>query len=123
MGKTRVTGIKRLVNATFYSYKGIRAAFRHESAFRQEFILAIILMPVAVWLGRSPVEAILLFGSLIIVLMVELLNSAIEAVVDRTGDEYHKLSGRAKDMGSAAVLFSLLNFFLVWGMIIYLRFS
>jgi len=116
------TGLARLIDAVGYSLKGLRAALKHESAFRQEVALAVVLMPLAVWLGQSAVEHALLIGCLLLVLIVEILNSAIEAVVDRTGDEYHKLSGRAKDMGSAAVFLSLLNVFVIWGLIAYHRF-
>jgi diacylglycerol kinase (ATP) len=116
-------GIQRLIDATGYSLKGFKAALKHESAFRQESALGIILLPVAIWLGQTAVEHALLIGSLLLVLIVEILNSAIEAVVDRTGDEYHKLAGRAKDMGSAAVMLSLINVFVIWGLIAYHRFA
>jgi len=115
-------GIERIIDATGYSWKGLRAALKHESAFRQELALGVILLPVAIWLGQTAVEYSLLIGCLFLVLIVEILNSAIEAVVDRTGDEYHKLSGRAKDMGSAAVMLALLNVFVIWGLIAYHRF-
>lgn len=115
-------GIERIIDATGYSWKGLRAALKHESAFRQELAIGLVLLPIAFWLGRGAVEQILLIGSLMLVLIVEILNSAIEAVVDRTGDEYHKLSGRAKDMGSAAVMLALLNVFVIWGLITYHRF-
>ena len=116
-------GIQRLIDATGYSLKGFKAALKHESAFRQESALGIILLPVAIWLGQTAVEHALLISSLLLVLIVEILNSAIEAVVDRTGDEYHKLAGRAKDMGSAAVMLSLINVFVIWGLIAYHRFA
>ena len=116
-------GFKRLIDATGYSLKGLKAALKHESAFRQETAIGIILLPVAIWLGQTAVEHSLLIGSLLLVLIVEILNSAIEAVVDRTGDEYHKLAGRAKDMGSAAVMLAILNVFVIWGLIAYDRFS
>ena len=109
MGKTGVTGIKRVINAFGYSMRGLRDALRYEAAFRQEVALFIILLPVALWLGQNPLDYILLIGSMLLVLIVEILNSAIEAVVDRVGTEHHDLSGRAKDMGSAAVLLALLN--------------
>ena len=117
MSKPGATGLKRILDATGYSYKGLKAALLYESAFRQELVFCLALIPVAMWLGQNAVEYSLLIGSLLIVLMVELLNSAIEAVVDRTGDDYHELSGRAKDMGSAAVLLSLINVFVIWGFI------
>lgn len=122
MGKTGVTGIKRVINAFGYSMRGLRDALRYEAAFRQEVALFIILLPVALWLGQNPLDYILLIGSMLLVLIVEILNSAIEAVVDRVGAEHHDLSGRAKDMGSAAVLLALLNVGFIWVMIIYQRF-
>jgi len=122
MPKPGKTGLTRIVHAFGYSMKGFKAAFKHESAFRQEVTLFIVLLPAAIWLGRSSIDYILLIGSLLLVLIVELLNSAVEAVVDRIGDEMHKLAGRAKDMGSAAVFVSLANVFLVWGLIAYDRF-
>lgn len=123
MGKTGVTGFKRVWNALFFSLRGITAAWRHESAFRQELTIAILLVPCALWLGRDAVEYALLLGSLLIVLVTELLNSAIEAVVDRVGTDRHELSGQAKDMGSAAVFFSLMLVLLVWGLIGWQRIS
>ena len=123
MGKTGVTGFKRVWNALFFSLSGIAAAWRHESAFRQELTIAILLVPCALWLGHDAVEYALLLGSLLIVLVTELLNSAIEAVVDRVGTDRHELSGQAKDMGSAAVFFSLLLVLLVWGLIGWQRIS
>lgn len=123
MGKTGVTGFKRVWNALFYSVNGIAAAWRHESAFRQEMVLAVLLIPVALWLGQSTTDYALLLGSLLIVLITELLNSAIEAVVDRVGTGRHSLSGRAKDMGSAAVFFALLLALLIWGLIAWGRFG
>lgn len=108
------SGWRRIVKAGQYSWQGFRAAFRHEEAFRQEVFLLVIGVPVALWLGDDGVEKALMMGSLLLVLMVELLNSAIEAVVDRAGTEPHPLAGRAKDMGSAAVTVSLLNAALIW---------
>lgn len=118
MGKTGVTGIQRVINATGYSIKGLRATFKHEAAFRQELLLTIVLLPLAFYLGQTGVERAIMIGSLFLVLIVELLNSAVESVVDRVGDEYHKLSGRAKDIGSAAVFLSLANVIVVWLVII-----
>jgi diacylglycerol kinase (ATP) len=118
MGKTGVTGIQRVINATGYSIKGLRATFKHEAAFRQELLLTIVLLPLAFYLGQTGVERAIMIGSLFLVLIVELLNSAVESVVDRVGDEYHKLSGRAKDIGSAAVFLSLANVIAVWLVII-----
>ena len=119
MGKPGATGITRILHATKYSYQGLLAAFRNESAFRQEVALVIVLTPLGIWLGDSNVERALLISSLFIVLMVELLNSGLEALVDRVGQEYHELSGRAKDIGSAAVFISLMNVLAVWGIILF----
>jgi diacylglycerol kinase (ATP) len=119
MGKTGVTGLQRIVNAFGYSMKGLRAAFKHESAFRQETALLIVLLPVAILLGQNIVDYSILIGSLFLVIIVELLNSAVEAVVDRVGDEHNKLAGRAKDMGSAAVFVSLVNVIVIWSMYCY----
>ncbi len=119
MAKPGATGLTRIINAYGYSMKGLRAAFVNESAFRQEFVLALVLTPLAIWLGSNAIEYILLIGSVLLVLVVELLNSAIEAAVDRIGDEHHDLSGRAKDIGSAAVMISLCIVALVWGLIIF----
>lgn len=102
------TGLDRILRAAGYSVAGLTAAFRGESAFRQEVVAAALLLPAAFWLGRGWVEIALLAGSVVLVLIVELLNSAIEAVVDRVGLELHELSKRAKDLGSAAVMLSLL---------------
>jgi len=123
MAKPGATGLTRIIHAFGYSMKGMRAAMRHESAFRQEVALFVVLLPVAIWLGQSGVQYILLIGSLLLVLIVELLNSAVEAVVDRIGNEHHELAGRAKDMGSAAVFISLINVFFVWVVIAWLRFA
>jgi diacylglycerol kinase (ATP) len=117
MANGGATGVTRIVRAFAYSWRGLRATFRHEEAFRQELILAVILAPVALLVTDLPVERALLLGSLFLVLVVELLNSAIEATVDRFGPEQHKLSARAKDMGSAAVLLSFVNAILLWVMI------
>jgi diacylglycerol kinase (ATP) len=116
-------GIKRIVWATYYSYKGIIAAYRNEAAFRQELTVMLFLLPVAFWLGETAVQHILLIAPCLLVIIVELLNSAIEAIVDRIGPEMHELSGRAKDMGSAAVLFSLALVILSWGLIAWHRFG
>ena len=108
------TGLKRILKAGQYSWQGFRAAYRHEEAFRTEVWLLCISVPLALWLGENGIERALMIGSVLLVLIVELLNSAVEAVVDRTGLEPHKLSGRAKDMGSAAVSLALLNAVLIW---------
>ena len=114
---------ERIVRAGAYSLAGLRAAASHEAAFRQELILFVILAPLAFWLGRNGTERSLLIGSLLLVLIVELLNSALEAAVDRIGREHHRLSGRAKDMGSAAVSLSLLLVIVVWTLILVDRFA
>lgn len=116
------TGMARLIKATTYSWKGIRAAFRHEAAFRQELLLVLVLFPASFWVARSMIEWVLLVVPLLLVLVVELLNSAIESVVDRISDQAHILSGQAKDMGSAAVLFSLLIIVAAWVPITWTRF-
>jgi diacylglycerol kinase (ATP) len=115
-------GIRRLWRATRYSIAGIRAAWTHEAAFRQEGLLTMILAPAAFWLGGSSVERLLLLGSCLIVLITELLNSAVEAAIDRISDDQHRLSARAKDLGSAAVFISLWLAGLIWSLIGYDRF-
>jgi diacylglycerol kinase (ATP) len=121
MQPQKIGTIKRLINATLFSVKGIRAAWRHETAFRQEALLACVLTPVAFWLGTSTAQRALLIFSLLMVLIVELLNSAVEAVIDRIGTEHHPKSELAKNMASAAVLLSLAAALLVWGLIIWKR--
>jgi diacylglycerol kinase (ATP) len=107
------SGLTRVVHATLISIQGLRAGWS-EPAFRQEAIAAIVLIPAAFWLGRSWVETALLAGSMVLVMVVELLNTAVEAAIDRIGPEWHDLSKRAKDMGSAAVLLSLLLCSGIW---------
>ena len=123
MGKPGNTGLRRIVNATSYSFAGLRTAWRDEAAFRQELLLAAVLVPAGLWLGRTAVERALLVGSCLLVLIVELLNTGIENVVDRVGQEPHPLSGRAKDLGSAAVFMSLVLVLVVWGLIAWARFG
>lgn len=108
------TGLQRIWNAFFYSIDGLKAAFRHEDAFRQEFLLAAILLPLGIWLGKTGVERALLAGSVLLILVVELLNSGMEAIVDKASPETNELAKRAKDMGSAAVLIALLQAAVVW---------
>ncbi|MCU7799610.1 MAG: diacylglycerol kinase [gamma proteobacterium symbiont of Lucinoma myriamae] len=108
------TGIARIIDAGGYSWLGLQAAFKHEAAFRQELFLMIILLPAAIWLGESGLESALMIAVLFIVLIAEILNSAVEAVVDRFGPEHHELAGRAKDMGSATVFLALANVAIVW---------
>ena len=122
MGKPGNTGIRRLLRATVYSLQGFRHAIINEAAFRQELALTLVLTPVAFWLGRTALERTLLIGVLLLVLIVELLNSAIEAAVDRHGDEPHELSGAAKDLGSAAVFVSLALVLIAWGAVAWDRF-
>lgn len=112
------TGLRRLINAAGYSAAGLRAAFRHEDAFRQEVVAAAVLIPLALWLGHSGSERALLCFSVLAVLIVELVNSAIEATVDRISLENHQLAKRAKDIGSAAVMVALFNALLVWVLVL-----
>ena len=123
MDRHKPTGLKRLILASGHSWRGFVGAFRAEAAFRQELALLIVLLPLGVWLGRTGIERALLVGALLLVLMVELLNGGIEAVVDRIGLERHELSGLAKDMGSAAVLVSLINVAVIWGFVLFDRFG
>jgi diacylglycerol kinase (ATP) len=123
MDKKTNTGLRRIVNAAFYSFAGLRAAWRHEAAFRQECMLALVLTPAAFWVGETAVQRALLIGTCGLVLIVELLNSAVEAVVDRIGMDHDLLSGRAKDLGSAAVFVSLALTAGVWGIIGWQRFA
>lgn len=111
--------VDRIVKATSYSIKGLRFAFRNEAAFRQELALVILLLPVSLWIGDTGVEKALLAGVLIMLLVVELLNTGIEVVVDRFGGEHHELSGYAKDVASAAVFVSLINAAVVWGLVVF----
>ncbi len=113
------TGIRRIILAAGYSWKGFKACFRHEAAFRQELGLSVILLPLALWLGESAVERALMIGVWLIVPVVELLNSGIEAVVDRISDEHHPLAGRAKDVGSAAVFLAFANAAAVWAVLLF----
>lgn len=115
-------GIRRIWNAALYSASGIRAGWKNEAAFRQEIVLCLLLIPAAFWLGNTAVERVLLIASCLLVLIVELLNSAVEAAIDRIGEDRHALSGRAKDMGSAAVFISLWIVIITWGLIAWERF-
>jgi diacylglycerol kinase (ATP) len=112
--KSPHSGLKRVIYAAGYSWKGFKSTWKHEAAFRQEVVLTLLLIPLAYWLGDNALERALLIGVLLIVLVVELLNSAIESVVDRIGEDYHTLSGRAKDQGSAAVFLAFLMAVVVW---------
>lgn len=111
-------GPGRILKAAQWSWQGLRAAWLHESSFRLEVCLFVILAPLGYWLGQTPVERILLIGSVLLVMSIELLNSAIEAVIERYGPEFHELAGRAKDMGSAAVFVLMMNVLLCWGLIV-----
>ena len=115
------TGITRIIKATRYSWQGICAAYKHEEAFRQELWLAILLLPLGLYLGQTGVEKALLAGTVILLPLVEILNSAIEAVVDRFGPEHHELAGRAKDMGSAAVAIAIGLMGLVWFLVLFVE--
>jgi diacylglycerol kinase (ATP) len=115
MSNEKVTGPARFYYATCYSMKGIRAAFVHEPAFRYEVYGALLLIPLSFWVAQTGIQLGLLIGSCLLVLMAEVFNSAIEAVVDRAGLERHELAGRAKDLGSAGVFFTLLIVMLIWG--------
>ncbi|MBA2238882.1 MAG: diacylglycerol kinase [Lysobacter sp.] len=112
----------RILKATRWSMQGLQAAWLHESSFRLEVCLFVVLAPLAWWLGEDAVERVLLVGSMLLVLGVELLNSAIEAVIERYGAEFHPVAGRAKDMGSAAVFVMMVNVVLTWAAIVLPRF-
>lgn len=120
--KPAATGLNRIVRATGFSVAGLRSAWLYEAAFRQECFIAALLVPAALWLGESAAERALLIGSVLLVLIVELLNSAIETAVDRVGTEHHTLAGRAKDLGSAAVFLSLVLTGTVWSLVAWERF-
>jgi diacylglycerol kinase (ATP) len=112
------TGLRRLINAFGYSIEGFKAAFQHEDAFRQEVFLAVVLVPLAVYLGSDATEKALMIASVLLVMIVELLNSAIEAAVDHTSTDHHALAKRAKDIGSAAVFLALTTVATVWGLML-----
>ena len=112
------TGLRRILNAAGYSWAGLAAAFKHENAFQQEVFLALVLVPLALFLGETGIERGLMIGAVLIVLIVELLNSAIEAAVDRISLENHQLIKRAKDMGSAAVMIALINVVVIWTLLL-----
>ena len=111
-------GPRRILKAATWSLQGLRAAWLHESSFRLEVYLFVILAPLGWLLAQTPIERVLLIGSMLLVLSIELLNSAIEAVIERYGAEFHELAGRAKDMGSAAVFVLMMNVLLTWGAIV-----
>jgi diacylglycerol kinase (ATP) len=122
LGKPGNTGVRRLLLAARCSAMGFVHAWKYEAAFRQEIALTLVLAPPAMLLGRTGAERVILVGSCLLVLIVELLNSAVEATVDRVGDEHHELSGRAKDLGSAAVFVSLVAVATVWVTVAWQRF-
>jgi len=113
------TGITRLIKAFGYSVAGFRACYRHEAAFRQEMAASLLIVPAALWLGDTGVERALLLGSWVLVPMMEVINSAVEAVVDRIGPEYHELSGQAKDAASAAVLLAIMLALVIWALVLW----
>jgi diacylglycerol kinase (ATP) len=118
MAKPGERGLRRIISACGYSYKGLRSCWRNEAAFRQEVLASIVMIPLGLYLGGDGVEKALLAGTCLFVLIVEVLNSGIEAVVDRIGHEHHDLSGLAKDLGSAAVMLSLMLLTLIWVLIL-----
>ena len=111
-------GPGRILKAALWSWQGLRAAWLHESSFRLEVWLLVVAVPLALWLGDSGLERAVMIGSCLLVLAAELLNSAIEAVIERYGPEHHELAGRAKDMGSAAVFVLMMNVLVCWGLIL-----
>lgn len=113
------TGLRRVVNAAIYSWAGLGAALRHEHAFRQEAFLALLLIPLALYLGATGIGRALMIGAVLLVLVVELLNSALEATLDRVSVEHHPLIKRAKDMDSAAVTIALVNVVVVWALVLW----
>ena len=118
MAKPWATGVTRIINATGYSMKGLKSAWINEAAFRQELMLILLLMPLAFWIGDTLDQILLLICISWLVVIVEVLTSVVEAVVDRIGSEHHELSGRAKDLGSAAVFIALALNALVWGALV-----
>lgn len=122
MNKPGRRGLARLIDANRYSMRGLRAAWTHEEGFRTECLLMLLLVPLAIWLARTPVEFLLLVGSCALVMLAEIINSAIEAVVDRVSLDQHPLSGQAKDLGSAAVFICMMLVLLVWGTLATVRF-
>lgn len=121
MPSTEPRGPKQIYKAMIWSFKGLRAGWIYEASFRLEVYLCAILFPLGIWLGRGGIEKALLCGSLVLVLSAELLNSAIEAVVDKACPEFHELAGRAKDLGSAAVFLLMMNVLLCWTLVLWQR--
>lgn len=118
MAKPGATGFRRIVAALGYALQGLRSCWRNEAAFRQEVVAGLLVVPLALYFGESGVEKAVLLGSWLLVLIVEVLNSSIEAVVDRIGHEYHELSGLAKDLGALAVLLSLVAAAVTWTLVL-----
>lgn len=112
------TGFTRIIKASQYSWQGLCAAYKHEEAFRQELWASLVLIPLGLWFGQSGVEKALLVGTVLLLPLVEILNSSIEAVIDRIGEEHHELAGRAKDMGSAAVAIAIVIIIVVWSLVL-----
>ena len=123
MAAENETMVHHILNAFVYSFAGLKAAWKNEMAFRGEAVVIAVIIPVGVWLGRTPVEWALLIGSGLTILITELVNSALEATVDRIGPERHELSKRAKDLGSAAVFISMISAAVIWTLIAYSRFA
>ena len=121
MANSKDTIIRHILNAFVYSFAGLKAAWKNELAFRTEVLVIIAMTPLGIWMGRNAAEWALLIGSCALILIVELLNSAVEAVVDRIGPERRELSKRAKDMGSAAAFLAMVSAAIVWGLILYER--
>jgi diacylglycerol kinase (ATP) len=124
MASIEARGPRQILQAMRYSLQGLRAAWRYESSFRMEVYVSAVLAPAALWLGADGIERALLLGALVLVLVAELLNGAVEAIVDKTTPEHNELAGRSKDMGSAAVFLCMLNVVVVWALILaprYLR--
>lgn len=117
MAKPGRTGLNRLIYAFGYSWLGFKSCYKNEAAFRQELFLGALMLPAAIYFAETSIELAVLLGSLFLVLITELLNSGLEAIVDRVGSEHHELSGRAKDIGSAAVTVSLINVIVIWAII------
>ena len=122
MASTVPRGPRQIIQAMGYSLQGLKAAWRYESSFRMELYIFCLLAPLGLWLGATSIERVLLFGSLLAVLAAELLNGAIEAIVDKTTPEFNELAGRSKDMGSAAVFLCMLNVVVVWTLILLPRY-
>ena len=118
MASTESRGPRQIAAAMMWSFNGLRAAWRYEASFRLEVWLSVVLFPLGLWAGQGAVEKLLLSGSLLLVLSMELINSAVETVLDKVSPEIHEMAGRAKDMGSAAVFILMLNVALCWGLIV-----